>query len=111
MLLELLQTHIAAALLAFTPPHPLSLSDTLPPWRDPSPHRELHIRVGNAVQLEVLDWGGPGKPLVFLAGGGEAAHVYDGFAPASVGVSACWPSHGEGWEPPAIRPRATTPQR
>ncbi|MFL5447450.1 MAG: alpha/beta fold hydrolase [Gemmatimonadales bacterium] len=81
MLLELLQTHIAAALLAFTPPHPLSLSDTLPPWRDPSPHRELHIRVGNAVQLEVLDWGGPGKPLVFLAGGGEAAHVYDGFAP------------------------------
>jgi pimeloyl-ACP methyl ester carboxylesterase len=81
MLLALLQTHIAAALLAFTPPHPLSSTDTPPPWRDPSPHREIHIPVGNAVQLEVLDWGGRDKPLIFLAGGGEAAHVYDGFAP------------------------------
>jgi non-heme chloroperoxidase len=81
MLLELLQTHIAAVLLAFTPPHALSLSDTLPPWRDPSPHHELHIPVATGVQLEVLDWGGHGKPLIFLAGGGEAAHVYDGFAP------------------------------
>ena len=85
MLLALLQTHIAAALLAFTPPHALTLSDTLPPWRDASPHRELHIPVGNAVQLEVLDWGGAGKPLIFLAGGGEAAHVYDGFAPRFAG--------------------------
>jgi pimeloyl-ACP methyl ester carboxylesterase len=85
MLLELLQTHIAAALLAFTPPHALSLADTLPPWRDPSPHREIHIPVGRAVQLEVLDWGGQGKPLIFLAGGGEAAHVYDGFAPRFTG--------------------------
>jgi non-heme chloroperoxidase len=81
MLLALMQTRIAAALLAFTPPHATSLSATLPPWRDPSPHREIHIPVANAVQLEVLDWGGRGKPLVFLAGGGEAAHVYDGFAP------------------------------
>jgi pimeloyl-ACP methyl ester carboxylesterase len=85
MLLALLQTHIAAALLAFTPAPALSLADTLPPWRDPSPHREIHIPVGNAVQLEVLDWGGRGKPLVFLAGGGEAAHVYDGFAPRFTG--------------------------
>jgi non-heme chloroperoxidase len=74
MLLALMQTHIAAALLAFTPPHATSLSDTLPPWHDPSPHCEIHIPVANAVQLEVLDWGGRGKPLVFLAGGGEAAH-------------------------------------
>jgi non-heme chloroperoxidase len=85
MLLALLQTHIAAVLLAFTPPHPMSLADTLPPWRDPSPHQEIHIPVGNAVQLEVLDWGGQGTPLIFLAGGGEAAHVYDGFAPRFTG--------------------------
>jgi pimeloyl-ACP methyl ester carboxylesterase len=34
------------------------------------------------VQLEVLDWGGPAnaRPLVFLAGLGDTAHVYDGFA-------------------------------
>jgi pimeloyl-ACP methyl ester carboxylesterase len=81
MILELFQTHIAAALLAFTPAPPLSLSDTAPPWRDPSPHRVIHVQVSSSVQLEVLDWGGRGKPLVFLAGGGESGHVYDGFAP------------------------------
>jgi len=81
MILVLFQTHIAAALLAFTPPAAHSLSDTLPPWRDPSPHRVVHVQVSRAVQLEVLDWGGQGKTLIFLAGGGEAGHVYDGFAP------------------------------
>src|SRR3954454_721850 len=81
MILALFQTHIAAVLLAFTPPAAHSLSDTLPPWRDPSPHRVVHLQISTAVQLEVLDWGGEGKPLIFLAGGGEAGHVYDGFAP------------------------------
>ena len=28
-----------------------------------------------------MDWGGRGPPLVFLAGLGDAAHVFDGFAP------------------------------
>jgi non-heme chloroperoxidase len=73
--LALLQIQIAAALLAFTPE----------PWRDPSPHAVLHISVTPAVQLEVLDWGGSGRPLIFLAGGGETAHVYDGFAPRFAG--------------------------
>jgi pimeloyl-ACP methyl ester carboxylesterase len=31
--------------------------------------------------LEVLDWGGSGRPLIFLAGGGRTAHDYDQFAP------------------------------
>ena len=31
--------------------------------------------------LEVLDWGGRGVPLVFLAGLGSSAHVFDDFAP------------------------------
>jgi len=31
--------------------------------------------------LEVLDWGGSGRPLVLLAGGGDTAHVFDDFAP------------------------------
>jgi non-heme chloroperoxidase len=31
--------------------------------------------------LEVLDWGGSGRPLVFLAGGGDTALVFDDFAP------------------------------
>jgi len=29
----------------------------------------------------VLDWGGAGKPLIFLAGSGDTAHRFDGFAP------------------------------
>lgn len=39
------------------------------------------ITVAPGVQLEVLDWGGSGRPLVFLAGLGDTAHVYDPFAP------------------------------
>jgi non-heme chloroperoxidase len=31
--------------------------------------------------LEVLDWGGSGKTIVLLAGGGNTAHVFDDFAP------------------------------
>ena len=33
------------------------------------------------MKLEVLDWGGNGRPLVFLSGLGDTAHVYDAFAP------------------------------
>jgi non-heme chloroperoxidase len=37
--------------------------------------------VSETVRLEVLDWGGSGRPLVLLAGGGDTAHVFDDFAP------------------------------
>jgi non-heme chloroperoxidase len=37
--------------------------------------------VDKNVRLEVLDWGGSGRPLVLLAGGGDTAHVFDDFAP------------------------------
>jgi pimeloyl-ACP methyl ester carboxylesterase len=37
--------------------------------------------VDKDVRLEVLDWGGSGRPIVLLAGGGNTAHVYDDFAP------------------------------
>jgi non-heme chloroperoxidase len=37
--------------------------------------------IGSGVALEVVDWGGHGQPLVFLAGGGNTAHVFDTFAP------------------------------
>ena len=33
------------------------------------------------VRLEVLDWGGHGRSVVLLAGGGDTAHVYDKLAP------------------------------
>jgi len=39
------------------------------------------ITVAPKVTLEVLDWGGTGEPVVFLAGLGNSAHVFDDFAP------------------------------
>jgi pimeloyl-ACP methyl ester carboxylesterase len=39
------------------------------------------VTVDAGVQLEVLDWGGSGRPAVLLAGSGHTAHVFDDFAP------------------------------
>ena len=50
-------------------------------WKDPSPHTTRFISVEKGLRLEVLDWGGTGRPLVLLAGGGDTAHVFDDFAP------------------------------
>ena len=58
----------------------LSVQDTLP-WHDPSPHTVQFVTVDENVNLEVLDWGGSGRPLVLLAGLGNTAHVFDDFAP------------------------------
>lgn len=50
-------------------------------WHDPSPHKIQFVTVDKDVKLEVLDWGGSGRALVLLPGGGDTAHVYDDFAP------------------------------
>ena len=39
------------------------------------------VAVAPGVSLEVVDWGGSGPPIVFLAGLGNTAHVFDDFAP------------------------------
>lgn len=49
-------------------------------WRDPSPHRVQFVTVDQNVKLEVLDWGGDGRPAILL-GCYLTAHVYDEFAP------------------------------
>lgn len=54
---------------------------TVPEWRDPSSHRVTTVTVEREVTLEVLDWGGTGRPIVLLAGLGNTAHVFDDFAP------------------------------
>jgi hypothetical protein len=48
---------------------------------DPSPPKIQMVTVEPGVQLEVLDWGGSGTPLIFLAGAGDTAHRFDNFAP------------------------------
>jgi pimeloyl-ACP methyl ester carboxylesterase len=52
-----------------------------PAWPDSSPHRAQMIEVEPDVSVEVLDWGGSGRTMVLLAGGGNTAHVFDDFAP------------------------------
>lgn len=44
------------------------------------PPKIQFIEVEPAVRLEVVDWGGIGRAIVLLAGGGDTAHVYDQFA-------------------------------
>jgi non-heme chloroperoxidase len=52
---------------------------------DPSRHTAQLVTVEQGVKLEVLDWGGTGRPLVFLASLGDTAHAFDQFAPEFTG--------------------------
>jgi pimeloyl-ACP methyl ester carboxylesterase len=49
-------------------------------WKDPAKHEVRFVAVEEGVRLEVLDWGGTGRPVVLLTGSGNTAHVYDDFA-------------------------------
>jgi non-heme chloroperoxidase len=54
------------------------------PATDSSPHKVQFVTVGSDVKLEVLDWGGAGRPMVLLTGLKDTAHVFDDFAPKLV---------------------------
>ena len=71
---------IATAVLAACGLAAPQASQTLQPWRDPSPHQTRWVTVDSSVRLEVLDWGGSGPPLVLL-GCYLTGHSYDEFAP------------------------------
>ena len=51
------------------------------PLDDRSPHTAKFVSVEKNVVLEVLDWGGMGRPLVLIHGKGTNAHDFDDFAP------------------------------
>ena len=70
----------AAALICVSLAGRLSAQKAVP-WQDPSPHTIQFITVDENVKLEVLNWGGTGRPLVLLAGLGNTAHSFDEFAP------------------------------
>jgi pimeloyl-ACP methyl ester carboxylesterase len=53
--------------------------------QDPSKHRVQFVTEEECVRLEVLDWGGSGRPVVLLAGSGNTAHVFDDLAPKLTG--------------------------
>ena len=74
---------VALALLAVwmvLAPHQAVFAQTPVAWHDPSKHNVQFVTVNDGVRLEVLDWGGSGRPVVLLAGLGFTAHVFDGFA-------------------------------
>jgi non-heme chloroperoxidase len=59
--------------LSFTRPTARTL------WRDSVSHRVRMVTVEKDVRLEVLDFGGIGRPVVLLAGLGGNAHTFDAF--------------------------------
>ena len=63
------------------PAVPPSTTQSQSIWRDSSPHRVTFVGVDEGVRLEVLDWGGSGRPLVYLAGLGDSAHAFDDLGP------------------------------
>jgi len=57
-------------------------STSLSSLKDETSHfNQRFVTVSENVKLEVLDWGGTGRPLVLLAGLGNSAHVFDDIAP------------------------------
>jgi hypothetical protein len=49
------------------------------------PHSIRFVTVQDNVKLEVLDWGGSGRPVILLHGGNSTAHEFDQFAPKLTG--------------------------
>ena len=75
----MMKSALAGAVLVVAIAVPLR-SQQAAAWKDPSSHAARFVSVSQDVRLEVLDWGGTGRPLVLLAGGGDTAHVFDDFA-------------------------------
>ena len=48
---------------------------------DHTVHKAVFLTIEPGVKLELLDWGGTGRPLVLLSGLGDTAHVFDTLAP------------------------------
>lgn len=56
-----------------------------PAVSDTSHHAVRFVDVGPGVRLELLDWGGSGPPMLFLAGLDDTGHEFDDFAPRWTG--------------------------
>lgn len=81
------QMCVPIASISLLSPLPSPQSDA---WRDSSPHTVQFVQVDKDVRLEVLDWGGSGRPVILLAGA-EIQHVFDEFAPK---LTAHWRVYG-----------------
>jgi pimeloyl-ACP methyl ester carboxylesterase len=70
--------YVVASILAAVLAAPVTLSQAA--WVDRSPHKTGFVSV-NGIKLHYLDWGGKGRVLLFLAGVGNSAHIFDDIAP------------------------------
>jgi non-heme chloroperoxidase len=58
-----------------------AFAQNAPPFSGETALKTQFVTVQPDVKLEVLDWGGTGRNLVLLAGGGSTAHVFESFGP------------------------------
>jgi non-heme chloroperoxidase len=77
-------TRIAALAFLLTIAASLAAQET-PADRDATTHSVRFVTVQDNVKLEVLDWGGLGRPVILLHGGNSTAHEFDAFAPKLTG--------------------------
>lgn len=72
---------VVSVLLLSGPFETTAIAQTGPLREDPPPPEVRAVEVEDGVDVEVLDWGGGGRPIVLLAGLGNTAHVFGDFAP------------------------------
>jgi pimeloyl-ACP methyl ester carboxylesterase len=59
---------------------------SIEPAPSPAPAaRVIQVATAPGVSIEVFDWGGSGRPVVFLGGGGHTAREFEDFAPRFTG--------------------------
>lgn len=73
---------LLALLVACGSKAPPPANSASPALQDATKHTTRMVEVATGVALEVIDYGGTGEPVVFLAGLGNTGHVFDDFAPA-----------------------------
>ena len=57
-----------------------TVAQEIPNDHDATPYSIRFVTVQDNVKLEVLDWGGSGRPMILLHGGNSTAHEFDTFA-------------------------------
>ena len=77
----------------------------------PTPYRVEFIEVEPGVKLEVVDWGGSGRPVVLLAGLGANAHTFDKFAARLTSSCHVYGITRRGFAPSSIPPSGYSADR
>ena len=77
---------VASAVLLSESSGGVAIAQSRPPWTDPSPHGVRLVEVDDGVELEVLDWGGGGRPIPDRIAGAvylDAAYRYAYYTPTA----------------------------